>query len=446
MRFLFLLLDFIVFFTLTAIIITIRSDVALNPTVFFLENCKVMFPVFILNIILLLIFSFYDLNRIHKEHSNIFIEIFISFIISFILSAAGIYFGATLFEVPTPKTNLLLILLIFYIYVLLSRALYKSLHFSQIKIITLGTSRTLNRLKGILRNTNNYEIVQEFNNISDIPNNLDIKNIDLLLVSNNLLNQDSTTTEMIFNTFISKGIKCLTDFSFFEYTFSRLSKESLENMTWLINNIDNRNQNSTYFIIKKLFDISFSICLFPVFLPVGIIIYLLILLIDKQDPIFFQKRVGLKGVPIQLCKFRTFINGTETPTKLGKILRKFRLDEIPQLINILDGNLSVVGPRPLQLEDNELLNKNISVHKLRNLVKPGLTGWAQLNFKAPRNYSAEQLPTFENNFQRNIYFRDAFVRLAYDVWYVKNSSFLLDLEIMFKTAKRAFVKDKKLSK
>ena len=139
------------------------------------------------------------------------------------------------------------------------------------------------------------------------------------------------------------------------------------------------------------------------------------------------------------------IIGTETPTKVGKVLRKFRLDEIPQLINILDGNISVVGPRPIWMKEYEFLKEYIPAHSLRNVVKPGLTGWSQLNFKAPPVYVVLETPKFENDFQKHVYFRDAFVRLAYDVWYVKNASFMLDLEIMLKTAKRAFIRDKKLS-
>ncbi len=97
------------------------------------------------------------------------------------------------------------------------------------------------------------------------------------------------------------------------------------------------------------------------------------------------------------------------------------------------------------MKEYEFLKKYIPAHSLRNIIKPGLTGWSQLNFKAPPVYVVLDTPKFENDTQRNEYFKDAFVRLAYDVWYAKNASFLLDMEIMFKTAKRAFIKDKKLS-
>ena len=82
---------------------------------------------------------------------------------------------------------------------------------------------------------------------------------------------------------------------------------------------------------------------------------------------------------------------------------------------------------------------------MRTLINPGLTGWAQLNFKAPPTYVTLKTPEFTSEAQKNEYFKDAYVRLAYDAWYIKNASLRLDLEIVFKTAKRAFVKDKKLS-
>ncbi len=445
MRFLFFLLDFIVFIVTASIVLTLRSPSGSWDFSFFLSNCKVLIPVFIVNVILLLIFSFYDLRRSYERHSNRFAGLLTAFIVSFAISATGIYFGATLFHLPTPKTNLLLILLVFYCYIFLSRNLYRLLHFSQIEIVCLGTSRTLNRLREVWKKAPNFKVVYDFKNVEEIPQGLDISDIDFLVVSNDILDQDNNTARIIFHNFISKGVICLTDLALFEFIFSRLAKETLKNPKWLIKDVANKRKKSTYPIIKRIFDILFAICLLPVFLPLGIIIYFLILFIDKQNPIFFQERVGLGGKSIQICKFRTLITGTETPTKLGKILRKFRLDEIPQLINILDGNISIVGPRPLQFEDYNLLKKHIPAYSLRTIIKPGLTGWAQLNFKAPRNYSVMEIPTFENDFQKNVYFRDAFVRLAYDVWYVKNASFMLDLEIMLKTAKRAFIRDKKLS-
>ena len=112
---------------------------------------------------------------------------------------------------------------------------------------------------------------------------------------------------------------------------------------------------------------------------------------------------------------------------------------MPQMINILKGDISLVGPRPLYRDEYVFLNKYIPSHAVRNIVKPGLTGWAQLNFKAPPTYCVQNID-FENKPTDEI-FDAAFNRLAYDVWYIKNHSFWLDIEIILKTAKRAFIKD-----
>ncbi|MBQ3933830.1 MAG: sugar transferase, partial [Elusimicrobiaceae bacterium] len=138
-------------------------------------------------------------------------------------------------------------------------------------------------------------------------------------------------------------------------------------------------------------------------------------------------------------KFRTMKPNTEHITRLGKVLRRFRLDEIPQIINILKGDISIVGPRPLYYNEYKFLNKYIPSHAVRSIVKPGLTGWAQLNFKAPPTYCVQNID-WENKPTDEI-FDAAFNRLAYDVWYIKNRSLALDLEILLKTAKRAFIKD-----
>ena len=181
----------------------------------------------------------------------------------------------------------------------------------------------------------------------------------------------------------------------------------------------------------------------PFCLVIGVIIYLLILIVDKQFPLFVQERIGLKGKTIYIYKFKTMFEGTENITKMGKILRKFRLDEFPQIINILVGDTSFVGPRPLWAKEYEYLNSIINNHPLRTIVRPGITGWAQLNYKAPIVYYVHEKP---KNIDDNLYFRDAYKRLAYDLWYIKNASVFLDIEIIFRTIKRMFISDKKIVK
>ena len=195
--------------------------------------------------------------------------------------------------------------------------------------------------------------------------------------------------------------------------------------------------------IKRTVDIIGSLLLLPFCFLAGVVIYLLILIVDRQFPLFVQERVGLKGKTIYIYKFKTMYEGTENITKMGKILRKFRLDEFPQIINILTGDTSFVGPRPLWAKEYEYLNSYIANHPLRTIVRPGITGWAQLNYKAPIVYYVHKKPDNVDNY---IYFRDAEKRLAYDLWYIKNTSFLLDIEIILRTLKRMFISDKKIVK
>ena len=153
--------------------------------------------------------------------------------------------------------------------------------------------------------------------------------------------------------------------------------------------------------------------------------------------------MGAFGVEFAIYKFRTISpknqeSEQETLTRTGSFLRRFRLDELPQIYNVLRGELSFVGPRPLWVGEYSILNENIPNHNIRTIAKPGITGWAQLNFKAPPNYKTKNGNKSLNE-QRS--FDAAFTRFSYDVWYIKNRSISLDLEIMIKTVIRMFIKD-----
>ena len=168
------------------------------------------------------------------------------------------------------------------------------------------------------------------------------------------------------------------------------------------------------------------ICLIPV-----AIVLLPILLIVHGRPIFFkQTRIGLNNLPFTIYKLRSMVNDAEKHgaqwakpgdsriTPLGKFLRKSRLDELPQLINILKGEMSLVGPRPERPEMIDLkLAPHIPYYNLRHLVKPGVTGWAQVSFR----YGFSQ--------------EDSKEKLQYDLYYVKNRSGWLDLLVILKTIK-----------
>jgi sugar transferase EpsL len=181
------------------------------------------------------------------------------------------------------------------------------------------------------------------------------------------------------------------------------------------------------FFIKRLFDICFSIPLTILFLPFMLLISGFIV-ISMGLPVFFiQTRPGLYGKPFRIYKFRTMkdargatgmlLPDNDRLTALGKLLRKYSLDELPQLINVLCSDLSFVGPRPLLME---YLPRYTPEQARRHEVKPGITGWAQIN--------GRNAISWEEKFKL-------------DVWYVDHQSFLLDIKILWMTFVRVLKRE-----
>lgn len=432
-RFLFFCIDFWVYLVIIAFVLTLRHG-DFN-VLFFYQNCQILIPAFFLISVLLWIFSFYDL-RLLKQWRITYKNLIIAFLISLFTAAGFIYYMAPILNLATPKTILLTVFILYFCYIYFSRRLYANITFHQTNVLVFGKSKTLNQLLKELKNSKHYKITEHHDTVENITYPTDI---DLVLVSSKLFNQNKEAWNIIAQKFLLKGYLLTTDLIMFEDIFKRISKEGIKDNMWLLRGIAARHGNNFYPIAKRFIDIIFSLCLLPFLVLPMIFIYLLIKFIDGFEPIFLQERVGQLEKKIYIYKFRTMIPNTENITKLGAILRRFRLDEIPQMINILKGDISIVGPRPLGKDDCDILNKYVPSHTVRSIIKPGLTGWAQLNFKAPPNYSVNNIVQNEN--LDDEVFDAAFNRLAYDVWYIKNRSLALDIEIILKTAKRAFIKD-----
>jgi exopolysaccharide biosynthesis polyprenyl glycosylphosphotransferase len=186
--------------------------------------------------------------------------------------------------------------------------------------------------------------------------------------------------------------------------------------------------------LKRALDISISLIVLVLFAPVLASIALLICL-DTQGPVFFcQTRLGLNGKPFDILKFRTMNvlengdsirqahEGDPRITPAGHFLRRLSLDELPQLINVLKGEMSLVGPRPHAVAHDVLYGAAIADYDFRQRVKPGITGWAQVHgLRGPT-------PTLES----------MQARVERDIWYVVNRRFLLDVEILFRTVAEVF--------
>lgn len=183
-----------------------------------------------------------------------------------------------------------------------------------------------------------------------------------------------------------------------------------------------------YLFFKRLFDITMALALVIVLSPIiiGVSIYLLLAL-KSRNIIFKQRRVGLNNKPFNVYKFKTMLDTRDAEgkllpdeqrlTKTGLMLRKYSLDELPQLFNILNGTMSFIGPRPLLVDYLPLYN---STQLRRHEVLPGISGWAQVN--------GRNAISWEQKFE-------------YDVWYVDNMSFLLDLKICLLTVKKVLQSD-----
>lgn len=179
--------------------------------------------------------------------------------------------------------------------------------------------------------------------------------------------------------------------------------------------------------LKRLFDFLAAFFGLLVLSPLFIVVMTGLYVANQGKPFFFQTRPGKGEKLFRIVKFKTMndkkdsegnlLSDAERLTRIGRFVRKTSLDEIPQLLNVLKGDMSLIGPRPLLVQYLPLYNAE---QKQRHNVRPGITGWAQVNGR--NAISWEQ-------------------KFAYDVWYVDNCSFLLDIKIVVLTLKKVFVRE-----
>lgn len=211
----------------------------------------------------------------------------------------------------------------------------------------------------------------------------------------------------------------------YEEVFHRVPLSSVKE-GWFLDNLSNA-RRLVYDGLKRVMDVALAVALGLISLPFLPLVYLAIKLEDGGDAFIFQDRIGQAGRMIRIVKFRSMkasdkgkwlTKNDVRMTRVGKFIRKTRLDELPQLWNVLRGDISLIGPRPDIINLGIELRDKIPYYAMRNLIKSGLSGWAQINQDLPPQ-------SLEETRQR----------LAYDFYYLKNRSFLLDLEIALKTIK-----------
>ncbi|PHS62087.1 MAG: sugar transferase [Flavobacterium sp.] len=242
--------------------------------------------------------------------------------------------------------------------------------------------------------------------------------------------QDDEITIKLYNQLISlleKGVPIREYTQVYEEITHRVPVQHVDKDFYRYFPFSRSNQNKLYLFFHRLLDLVFSV----IGLTFGLLIVPIIMIgniIANRGPLFYtQERVGRNGKPFKIYKLRSMVTDAEKNgakyasktdsrvTKFGRFLRKSRFDEIPQFINVILGNMSVIGPRPERPVFVKELSEKIPFYEVRHIVKPGVTGWAQVN--ASYGVTTD----------------DALEKLQYDLFYIKHRSFFLDISIVFKT-------------
>jgi exopolysaccharide biosynthesis polyprenyl glycosylphosphotransferase len=334
------------------------------------------------------------------------------------------YFGIA------PKTNLFIYLLISFALVLLWR-IYgdRFLHPSvKQKGIIIGSGEEMKELLEEVNNNPRYGL--------EFISSIDLNKVEGVLFKEEILSRVYSEEVQIiaidlkndkvepilphlYNLIFSK-VKFIDMYKIYEDIFDR-EPLSLVKYNWFLENISTESR-TTYDFLKSLMDIFVSTLLGLVSLIFYPFVFLLIKIDDRGSILFIQERIGKNNKIIKVRKFRSMKeDGNNEVTRVGKWLRKTRIDELPQLWNIFNGDMSLIGPRPEIPSLVKHYESEISYYNVRHLIKPGLSGWAQLYHTDPPKVDADSEKTRR--------------KLSYDLYYIKNRSFMLDLKIALKTIK-----------
>ena len=397
-------------------------------------------------LIVLYIFDLYNLN-ISRDKFLFYPRFIQSLIVSIILGIAFFYlwpaFGIT------PKTNLALNIFFFGGLIIIWRKIFYSLFSKKltINVAILGDNKEASvlareiigrpylgyKLRKIYSINNNKSLIANIKT-SKIKKNfadeLKKDNIETLIITKSDKTNDKISS-MLYDCMALR-----VNFWELSHAYEIICKKipvDFIDKAWFLENL-REGEKSFQDKIKKIIDFFFA-CLFLIItLPLWALIALLIKLGDAGPVFYKQKRVGKDSKEFWLFKFRSMKQNAENGkaiwaekndpriTSVGKILRASHLDELPQMINVIKGDLSLVGPRPERNEFVKKLEKQIPYYNLRSLIKPGVTGWDQIKFKYAR--------TIE----------DSSEKLEYDLYYLKNRNLFLDFGIILKTFQSFFKK------
>lgn len=397
-----------------------------------------LFPFSILYFLWLIIFYIFDLYNLNVSRTRfLFYPRFIQALtVDFVLGLALFYlwpaFGIS------PKTNLVFNIVFFGILDLTWRRIFYRL-FSKRLITQMGILGESQEARALLKEIKarpylgyNVRKVYQIGQVNkNFYQRIKQDNIDILIIN------ESSKTEFQTVEALYQCLEARINFwdlpSAYEMICAKVPLSFIKK-EWFLDNLKER-EKALYDKLKRWFDMVFASVLLLITLPLWLLIALAIKL-ESKGPVFYkQKRIGKDKRVFWLFKFRSMEENAESQgkpiwaerndkrrTKAGRVLRRTHLDELPQLINVLKGEVSMVGPRPERPMFVSQLENQIPHYHLRHLIRPGVTGWDQIKFKYARTV-IDSLDKFE-----------------YDLYYLKNRNFLLDLGILLKTFQSLFRK------
>ncbi len=392
--------------------------------------------IFALWIVVFYIAGLYDLRRLRNNLDflkTLFLCLSINAAIAVLLFYLVPAFGIA------PKTNLLLFIIIFAIIeIFWRRFLNRAMAFGEApnRTLVIGDGAIAAEVKhAITENPQlGYAIKAEMDEKAAYATPQEIKTIarregvNLIVISHKLKHEPALVA-VLYELFAS-GIVVTDLVSFYELIMRKVPLSGIQE-TWFLENI--AREVSFYDPLKRASELIGAIAIGIILLPFEIVIALLVAITSRGPVIYRQIRVGEKGKNFTLYKFRTMrvdaeASGAQWATKndtrttpIGGLLRASHLDELPQLWNIIRGDLSFVGPRPERPEFVAKLEARIPYYEARLFIKPGVTGWAQIHHRA------------------DLTDEDVAEKLQYDIYYLKNRSPILDWAIVLKTLKSIFI-------
>lgn len=386
------------------------------------------------------VFDMYNLQTANNKYQTLKSTILTT-------SVTTLLYLLTPFFTPTLPSNRLQIIL-FYLAILTALLIWRNLYIIFLatnrfikKVVFVGSGKKVvkfvNKLKEVNPNfqvigfvvTDDKEIAADIPQIklSDLKSAVSAHYVSEIIVADDSNKSISLEQYEVLLQILESGIVIRQYSDVYEQITARLPLQQEDKELFKFFPFSRSNQNKLYLFFSRFFDVLFALIGLS-FLGLALPVLMLFNLFWNRGPMFYvQERVGKNGAPFQIYKLRSMIVNAEKDgavfastndtrvTTFGRFLRKSRLDEIPQFINVLFGQMALIGPRPERPVFVDKIALTIPLYKTRHVVKPGLTGWAQVNYSYGESIE------------------DSLMKLRYDLYYIKHRSMFLDLNIVLKT-------------